>query len=154
MQITYFNLKFTGKFLVLFALFSTFISPVYADKPCLVIQDAWIAESPPVSKVMVAYLTIRNNTSEKIVIVRAKSDLYSSIEFHETLHENGMARMVRHQNLTIPANDKLILQRGKKHLMLFNPTKTLKAGDNVEITFTLSDGSTQNINVPVRKANF
>ena len=154
-----FALKFNlSKFFALLALFSIFASPVYAEEdanePCLIIQNAWIAEAPPVSKVMVAYLTIRNETSEKIEIVRAESDLYSSIEFHETKHENGIARMIRHQSLTIPANDKLILQRGGNHLMLFNPTKALKANDEVKIIFTLSDGSTQNISVLVKKANF
>ena len=158
-----FALKFNPKlsllkFSALVALCSIFTSPVYAEEdanePCLTIQNAWIAEAPPVSKVMVAYLTIINETSEKIEIVRAESDLYSSIEFHETKHENGIARMIRHQNLTIPANDKLILQRGEKHLMLFNPTKALKANDEVKIIFTLSDGSTQSINVSVRKSTF
>ncbi len=153
-----FVLKFNPIFFALLAVFSIFASPVYAEEdanePCLTIQNAWIAEAPPVSKVMVAYLTIINETSEEIKITRAESELYSSIEFHETKHENGMARMIRHQNLTIPANDKLVLQRGGNHLMLFNPTKTLKANDEVKIIFTLSDGSTQYINVPVKKAEF
>jgi len=134
--------------------FAIFASPVSAGESCLTIQNAWIAEAPPVSKVMVAYLTIINETSEKIEIIRAESELYSSIEFHETKHENGIARMIRHQSLTIPANNKLILQRGGTHLMLFNPTKILKASDEVKIIFTLSDGNTQNISVPVKKASF
>jgi copper(I)-binding protein len=143
-----------SKFFFLVTLFSIFASPVSASEPCLTIQNAWIAEAPPVSKVMVAYLTIINNTPEEIEIIRAESELYSSIEFHETKHENAMARMIRHQSLSIPENDKLILQRGGNHLMLFNPTKALKANDEVKITFTLSDGSTQSINVPVKKPKF
>lgn len=157
-------LKFIiSRFFSLLILFSVFASPIFvstiyanesADEPCLTIQDAWIAEAPPVSKVMVAYLTIINNTSEEIEIIRAESELYSSIEFHETKHENGVARMIRHQSLTIPANDKLILQRGGTHLMLFNPTKVLKANNEVKIIITLRDGSTQSIDVPVKKAKF
>ncbi len=146
--------NFDLKYFILFAFFFIFTSPASADKPYLNIQDAWIAEAPPVSKVMVAYLTIINKTSEQIEIIRAESELYSSIEFHETKHENGIARMIRHQSLTIPANDKLILQRGGNHLMLFNPTKILKANDEVKIIFTLSDGSTQNISIPVKKTDF
>ncbi len=149
---------FAPKFFFLVTLFSIFAAPAHAeedaDEPCLTIQNAWIAEAPPVSKVMVAYLTIINETSEEIKITRAESELYSSIEFHETKHENGMAKMIRHPSLIIPANDKLILQRGGNHLMLFNPTKTLKANDEVKIIFTLSDGNTQSINVSVRKSTF
>lgn len=138
----------------LLVLFFTLASPVSADKPLLTIENAWIAEAPPVSKVMVGYLTISNNTSEKIEVTRAVSDLYSSIEFHETKHEKGMARMIRHESLIVPANDKLLLKRGGNHLMLFNPEQRLKAGDKVEITFTLSNGSTQIINFPVKKPQF
>ena len=35
----------------------------YADD-ALEIEDAWIAEAPPVSKVMAAYMEIENETSE------------------------------------------------------------------------------------------
>lgn len=156
-----FALKFNPKlslsiFFALLIFFSIFAPPVYAEEneSCLTVQNAWIAEAPPVSKVMVAYLTITNETSKKIEIIRAESELYSSIEFHETKHENGIARMIRHQSLNIPANDKLVLQRGGAHLMLFNPTKTLKANDEVKITLTLSDGNTQSIDVAVKKATF
>ena len=124
------------------------------DETCLEIQNAWIAEAPPVSKVMVAYLSITNNTTEQIEIVRAESEVYSSIEFHETKHHNGIARMIRHSSLVIPAKSTATLRRGEKHLMLFNPRKHLKPGDSVSIKFTLSDNSTQSIDVNVRKAEF
>ena len=85
----------------------------------LSIKDAWIAEAPPVSKVMVAYMTIENDGAQDTTIVKAESDLYSSIEFHETQHQDGMARMIRHDDLLIPANDHVTLKRGGKHFMLF-----------------------------------
>lgn len=126
----------------------------HGDNARLVIEDAWIAEAPPVSKVMVAYLTIKNTSSEDIEIIRAESEIYSSIEFHETRHENGMARMIRHDSLLIPANTELQLKRGGPHLMLFNPTKPLKADDCVEVTFTLKDNTTDTINISVKKAKY
>ena len=125
-----------------------------ANETCLDIQNAWIAEAPPVSKVMVAYLSITNNTAEQIEIVRAESEVYSSIEFHETKHNNGVASMIRHSSLVIPAKKTLTLRRGEKHLMLFNPRKHLKSGDSVSIKFTLSDNRTQSIDVNVKKAEF
>ncbi|MBT8118265.1 MAG: copper chaperone PCu(A)C [Gammaproteobacteria bacterium] len=120
----------------------------------LIIQDAWIAEAPPVSKVMVAYMTIKNTGTSALEITRAESENYSSIEFHETIHEDGMARMVRHGSLKIPANSKLELKRGGPHLMLFNPVKALRAGDMVEIILTTKDNITKTITVIVKKAQF
>ena len=128
-----------------------FFSSVYADDSTLLIEDAWIAEAPPVSKVMVAYMTVKNTGSNDIEIIRAESDLYSSIEFHETIHEDDMARMIRHDSLKISANNKLELKRGGPHLMLFNPTKRLNAGDTVNIKFTTKNNTTKTISVAVKK---
>ncbi|NOQ69957.1 MAG: copper chaperone PCu(A)C [Gammaproteobacteria bacterium] len=128
-----------------------FFSSVYADDSTLLIEDAWIAEAPPVSKVMVAYMTVKNTGSNDIKIIRAESDLYSSIEFHETIHEDDMARMIRHDSLKISANNKLELKRGGPHLMLFNPTKRLKAGDTVNIKFTTNNNTTKTVSVAVKK---
>jgi len=133
---------------------SSLLNPVYADEKNLVIEDAWIAEAPPVSKVMVAYMTIKNTGSTAIEIIRAESDMYSSIEFHETVHEDGMARMVRYESLTISANSKLELKRGGPHLMLFNPVKTLKAGDSVTIKLLTKDNLTSSVSIPVIKAQY
>ena len=128
--------------------------PVYADYSTLIAENAWIAEAPPVSRVMVAYMTLKNTGPQAIEIVRAESDLYSSIEFHETIHQDGMARMVRHDSLIIAANDKLELKRGGAHLMLFNPGKRLTAGDTVTIKLTTKNNTSKTILVKVKKAQF
>ena len=145
-------------FTLLTILISGFIGPLYAEEYAeeakLTIENAWISEAPPVSKVMVAYMTLNNTGNEAIDITKAESDLYSSIEFHETLHENGMARMVRWGELTVPANGSIQLKRGGKHFMLFNPTKHLKAGETVRIKLTTNNNTTKTILVTVKKAQY
>ena len=139
--------------LILFGL--SFVNPVFAETSTaetnLIFENAWIAEAPPVSKVMVAYLTVKNTGAKDIEIITASSETYSSIEFHETVHEKGMATMVRHHSLTIPAHNKLELKRGGPHLMLFNPVRPLKAGDLVNIKFTTKNNTTKTVSVAVKK---
>lgn len=128
----------------------------------LQITQAWIAEAPPVSRVMVAYMTISNDTAQDIVITKADSELYSSIEFHETIHEDGLAKMIRHDHLTIPAKGKLELKRGGAHMMLFNPKARLTTGDAVDLELSYQAGSgndakqslIKTISVPVKKAQY
>ena len=145
-------------FTLLTILISCFIGPLYAEEYAeeakLTVENAWISEAPPVSKVMVAYMTLNNTGNEAIDITKAESDLYSSIEFHETIHENGMARMVRWGELTVPANGSIQLKRGGKHFMLFNPTKHLKAGETVHIKLTTNNNTTKTILVTVKKAQY
>lgn len=131
-----------------------FFKSAYANDSTLLVENAWIAEAPPVSKVMVAYMTLKNTGQKAIEIVSAESDLYSSIEFHETVHEDGIAKMMRHSSLSIEPNKSLQLKRGSLHLMLFNPTKRLEAGDTVSIRITTGDNISQTILVPVKKAQY
>ena len=142
------NHKFLANYLFIIL---CFFKSAYANDSQLSVEDAWIAEAPPVSKVMVAYMTLRNSGKDPIEIIAAESDIYSSIEFHETVHEDGLAKMLRHGSLKILPNQSLQLKRGGKHLMLFNPTKRLKAGDIVTIQLTMKNNIYQSISVPVKK---
>jgi copper(I)-binding protein len=154
------NLKSrTTLLLTILCLSTCFFKPVYANDSSLTlgnltVENAWIAEAPPVSRVMVAYMVLNNTGSEAIEIIHAESDLYSSIEFHETRHENDVARMIRHDSLYLPANNKLELRRNGPHLMLFNPTKRLKAGDTVNIKLTAKNNASKTILVTVKKTPF
>ena len=153
-------MKKTSSYIYLLLILSTIIAYTgqafagqdHANNIPLTIEDAWIAEAPPVSKVMVAYMSIKNTGSDDLEIIHAESDVYSSIEFHETIHEDDMARMIRHDSLQIDANSSIELKRGGPHLMLFNPARRLKAGDEVEIELTLYNRQTITISVPVKKA--
>ena len=136
----------------LILLLAGFTGSLYANEANISVDDAWIAEAPPVSKVMVAYLTINNNADESVTIVKAESDVYSSIEFHETVHENGMAHMVSYETLIIPAHGRMRLERGGAHFMLFNPKRALKAGDTVNITLHTKNNSSKTFAIPVKKA--
>ena len=137
--------------IIIAAISSSYFAPVSAASNALVIENAWIAEAPPVSKVMVAYMTISNSSDEDLEIIHASSETYSSIEFHETVHEDDMARMIRHDSLQIDAHSSIELKRGGPHLMLFNPVRRLRAGDEVEIELTLYNRQTISISVPVKK---
>lgn len=129
-----------------------FFKSVYANDSTLSIENAWIAEAPPVSKVMVAYMTLKNTGSKHIEIISAESDAYSSIEFHQTIHEDGLVKMIRHSDLRIEPNTSMQLKRGGMHLMLFNPKKRLKAGDIINIRLSTKDNIGQTVSVTVKKA--
>jgi len=140
------------KILSAFILFiSSFSNQLFADEANINIENAWISEAPPVSKVMVAYMTIKNNSDKAIAITKAESNLYSSIEFHESIHENGMAKMIHYDTLNIPAHGSIQLKRSGKHFMLFNPVRYLKAGDTVDIKLNTDKNTTKTISVTVKK---
>lgn len=119
----------------------------------LVFEDAWIAEAPPVSKVLAAYMSISNTGNTDIRLVSAQSKDFGSIEFHRTIDKEGMASMQHQPYLLVPAGGKLILEPGDYHMMLFNPGRKLRAGDESSFQFKLDTGNTINATAIVKKVS-
>lgn len=137
---------------LLTALFITlFFSHTAIAESALTFEGAWIAEAPPSSRVMVAYMKINNAGDQTAKIVSATSENFKRISFHQTQQENDMAKMKHMSTLTIPAKGQLVLKAGSHHIMLFNPVKKLKAGDQVNLDLKLENGDMVNLVVPVKK---
>lgn len=139
-------------------LLSIFLLAIFAGKtaqaePALVFENVWIAEAPPVSKVLAAYMNIRNTGDEDQKLVSARSDDFGSVEFHRTVEKNGMASMQHQQFLSIPAGGSLTLEPGSYHMMLFNPVRKLRAGDESSFQFQLESGNSINATAVVKKAS-
>lgn len=129
----------------------TFASPLLQASE-LIVSKAWIREAPPVSKVQAAYMLISNPTDKPVALIAATSPLYSKIEFHRTVMDNGVMRMLQEDSLSIPAKGEIHLQPEGAHMMLFNPKKVLMAGDNVPFTLTFSEQQKIDIMIKVKKA--
>jgi len=123
-----------------------------ADNHGLTFSKVWIAEAPPVSRVLAAYMKIENHTNHDIKVSSATSSSFSSTAFHKTIFEDGMAKMRHQDSLIIPANGSLELKRGGLHMMLFNPVTPLHAGDSVSFSFELDNQNTITVNAGVKKA--
>ncbi len=120
----------------------------------ITIQDAWIREAPPNASAMAGYLTINNTTSQESILTFAKSKHFKTIEFHRTIIKNGVAKMRRNDELTIPAGNSLEFKPGDLHLMLMSPKAELKANDEVTVTLCiLIDDKIEELDVimPVKK---
>jgi copper(I)-binding protein len=124
---------------------------LFADSR-LEIDDAWIAEAPPVSKVMAAYLEIENKTSEDRQAIAIQCSEFERAEFHLTVDKEGMASMEHQQALHVPANSDLDLEPGGYHVMLYNPARRLLAGDITQCNIEFDNGKTISFDLVVRKA--
>jgi len=117
------------------------------------LENAWLAEAPPMSRVMAGYMKIQNPGSQPVAIDKITSADFSSIEIHRTVEINGMARMQRQDGINIPAGADFELAPGGFHLMMFNPKKGFHAGDSSRLVFSFADGSTATFDVTVKKTS-
>ncbi len=129
-------------------------NPVLAeDVQGINITDIWVSEAPPTVSILAAYAKIQNKSTETKTISSVSSPLFSKIEIHLSKITDGIATMEKQTSLTIPAESSVELSPGNYHMMLFDPKKPLKAGDNTTITFTFSDGLSKSVLAPVKKRN-
>lgn len=101
-------------------------------QPRLLAADVVVTEPLPGARVSAGFLSLANNTDEAISISAVGSPQFEVVEIHESLLEDGVARMRRITELVIPAHETVTLQRGGLHLMLLRPTQT---GDTVSLRF-------------------
>ena len=114
-------------------------------------SDAWIKNLPPPVPVRAGYMTIHNSQSRAMSIVAIHSDAFASVEIHQTRMQDGMMRMDPVPNLTIAPGETVQLAPGGLHLMMMQPVEPTQPGDIHRITLEFDDGSSQTLELTVRK---
>jgi len=120
-----------------------------AQAATLEIFHPWVREAPPSSRVLAAYMTVKNPGDTAISIEGISSPDFESAEVHRTVVHEGMARMLHIKQLEIPAKGTVRLEPGGLHLMLFNPNRSLATGDSVTLTLHLGNGICLTLDMPV-----
>lgn len=104
----------------------------------------------PGSKMSAAYFVLYNNSDEPITARRFSSPQFASVELHETTTKDGVARMLRLQELVVPAGSFVALREGGKHLMLIGADDSLGLGSTVSISIGYNETGRLIINAPLR----
>lgn len=116
-------------------------------------HDTWIPEAPPNAYALAGYGTVLNPGDVDRVITEASSTDFSWIEFHRSVLEEGIAKMIPQESLHVPAKGRFTLEPGGYHMMMMKPARRLSSGDTVEVTLQLGDGTTETIVFEVRERN-
>lgn len=124
-------------------------------KTGLHILDVWSKPTIQGQKVGVAYLTLENHDDVVRTLTGVSSDVAGRIEIHTHLHEEGVMKMRKLEQLEVPAKGSSHFKPGGLHLMLFDLKQPLQEGESFELQFTFADGShpqaTASIRKPVKK---
>jgi copper(I)-binding protein len=108
-----------------------------SPQPDLVAANVEVLRPMPGKAMTAAYLTLSNNSERTIIITRVTSKEYSLVQIHETIIEEGIARMRPLPQLEVPPGGNVKLERGGKHLMLMRPT-----GQTDAVALQFYDGET------------
>ena len=115
------------------------------------VRDAWVREAPPMSQSLAGYMSLENHSSQSYTLVGANSLDFGRVMVHETEIKNGVARMSHRAEVRIAAGNTAVFAPGGLHLMLMQPTRTLRAGDRVSVELLFTDGRRVSVDFEVRQ---
>ena len=108
----------------------------------LVVTLAWAGATPPGAEVGAAYVTIENRGATDDRLIGAASEAAGSATIHETVEENGVAKMRPLDAIAVLAGHTLAMQPGGFHVMLMDVKQPLVEGESLPLTLTFEQAGT------------
>ena len=103
------------------------------------ISEAWVRAVAPGQSVGAAYMTLTSPQDSRLVYV--ESDAASEVQIHSMSMDKGVMKMRMLEELPLKANTPEKLAPGGFHLMLFDLTKPLTAGEGVTFKLCFKDSA-------------
>ena len=94
------------------------------------ISNAWARATAPGQQVAAAYMSLLSKQGTSLI--KAESDLATTVEIHSMTMENDVMKMRMLEALPLPAGTTVNLEPGGYHLMLFGLKQALKVGEEAE----------------------
>lgn len=138
--------KFISAFLL-----SCLASPSASYAASLKVTNAWIRALPPGAKATAGYLVIENEKKQPDKLISASTTIGDSLEFHETVKENGMASMEERSQIVIPPGKVVRFKPGSLHIMIMGIKEPLKEGLEVPILLNFEKAGTIKVMASIKK---
>jgi copper(I)-binding protein len=104
---------------------------------------------PPAAPNSAAFMTLRND-GPPTALVAARAAVAKAVELHTHTQVDGVMRMRRVEEISLPTGEAVVLKPGGLHVMFIGLVAPLVAGRSIELTLEFKDGSTRTLSVPVK----
>jgi copper(I)-binding protein len=119
------------------------------------ITDSWVRANAPGQSVGAAYMTLSSPQDSTLVYI--ETPVANTVEIHSMSMENNVMKMRMLEELPLKAGKPEKLSPGGFHLMLFDLTKPLKAGENAAFKLCFKDRAGnithQSVSLPIKAVN-
>lgn len=124
----------------------------FAATPSARVEGAWIRWLPA-NLPVAGYATVINDSEGTLRLAGVSSPDYRMVMLHHSRLAHSDSTMEAVDHLDIPAHARVRLSPGGYHLMLTQPTRTIKPGDKVPMTLHFAGGQTLQVFFSVLPAN-
>jgi copper(I)-binding protein len=115
------------------------------------VVDPYVRMAPPGAMATGAFMVLKNTGDKDAKLVKASNSASKITELHTHINEGGVMKMRPVPAIDIKAKGEAVLQPGGLHVMLIDLKGPMKDGDKVAITLGFDDGSSKQIEVPVKR---
>ena len=109
----------------------------------LTASDVVVTRSVPGMPMSAGYFKLTNNSGQAISISHVTSPQFASVQMHETIIKDEVARMIPLEMLILPPGETVSFEPGGKHLMLMQPANDI---DSVTLEFFAGESLLLSVN--------
>ena len=115
-----------------FAVLMFWLAACAESQAPLTASNVIVTQPVPGMAMSAGYFDLSNNSRQAISITHVTSPEFASVEMHQTVIEDEVARMTALGTLTLQAGETASFEPGGKHLMLMRPSDEI---DSVTLQF-------------------
>jgi copper(I)-binding protein len=119
-----------------------------ADRPRLSVTEAYVPAPGSAAEVM-AFATVRNAGGAPDDLITVRADVSTIV----MMHRGGGDSMEMVDGLALPAHHTVTLTGSGLHIMIMQPTRLLRPGDLVRLTFVFARSAPLSVSALVTAAN-
>lgn len=105
------------------------------------VEGAWIAEIPPVLSVTAALMILHNDGDRPKYLTGVTSPKAETIEIHRSIVVNDLAKMVRQDQIEIPAKGRFEFSNETGYHLMFYGTGGISKGQKIPVSLHFRDGT-------------
>lgn len=138
----------------LFGLFFTTLCQIAAAGSVadnIMVDDPYVRAVPPGQPNSASFMTLHNKGENGSALIAVSSPAAEVVELHTHIMEEGMMRMRKVDKIDLPAGGAVKLQPGGFHVMMIGLKQKLIPDEKVSLTLNFDDGSSLDVDAPVRK---
>lgn len=123
-----------------------------ANPTGLTVSNARLMLPPVAGNPAAIYFDLKNEGTRAVAVRRADVADAKSASMHDMMEYNREMTMAEMGPLTVPAGGTVKFEPGGKHVMAFELSPEVKAGETTEMTLTVAGGDKVSFDVPVQAA--
>lgn len=117
------------------------------------VTDPHVRLVPPTAENTGVFMLLKNPGAKDVKLVGAASPAAKKVELHTVVKEGEVMKMRPVPEIAVKAGGETALKPGGFHVMLLGLNQPLKEGEAVPVTLKFDDGSSQELQAPVRPIN-